>query len=183
MAQPPWRRKLEKRSPMQMPGAKGKITFRPVQDADRDFLFRLFASTREREFALTSWTAADKQDFLQDQFATQDRAYRMTYLGASFTIIQIDGMGIGRLYVARQDDCLRLIELTIAPEWRGRGIGTDILRSLMNEAHGGKVPVRLHVQTNNPARTLYLRHGFRPIATTGHHTELEWRPMIGPREI
>ncbi|MFZ7089904.1 GNAT family N-acetyltransferase [Primorskyibacter sp. 2E233] len=162
---------------------KGQVTFRSIQDSDRDFLFRLYASTREWEFELTKWTDADKQDFLERQFKTQDMAYRMSNLNATFCIIQMDGTDIGRLYVDRQDNCLRIIEFTLAPEWRGRGIGSDILRSLLNEAHGGKVPVRLSVMKNSPALALYLRHHFTRIADLPMHYELEWRPDIRPREM
>ena len=162
---------------------KGKVTFRPIQDSDTAFLLRLYASTREWEFELTRWSDADKQDFLERQFKTQDMAYRMTFLGAAFRIIQMDGVDVGRLYVDRTDTCLHIIDFTLAPEWRGRGIGTDLLRALMNEAHGGKVPVRLSVLKNNPAVNLYLRHGFRAMRDVGHHYELEWRPHTVPREI
>ena len=168
----------------QMHLQKGQVSFRPVQDSDRDFLFGLYASTRDWERqAVTTWTDADWQDFLTRQFSAQDRAYRMNFPGANFTVIQMGGADIGRLYADRQDDCLRIIELTIAPQWRGRGIGTDILRALMNEAHGGKVPVRLSVEKQSPAIRLYARHGFGAINDLGHHVEMEWRPATGPREI
>ena len=74
-------------------------------------------------------------------------------------------------------------EFFIRERVRGRGIGTDLLRSLMNEAHGGKVPVRLHVEKHSPALNLYLRHGFRAVSDAGHHVAMEWMPNTGPREI
>ncbi|MEY8837535.1 GNAT family N-acetyltransferase, partial [Cribrihabitans sp. XS_ASV171] len=88
-----------------------------------------------------------------------------------------------RLYLDRQDDCLRILELSLLTHYRGHGIGTDILRSLLNEAHGGKVPVRLQVERESPALRLYLRHGFRPVGQHGHHLELEWKPDLRKREI
>ncbi|WGW02976.1 GNAT family N-acetyltransferase [Tropicibacter oceani] len=159
------------------------MTFRPIQDSDRDFLFGLFASTREWEFQLTTWTEADKHDFLKSQFKAQDMSYRMNFLGAAFRIIQMDGVDIGRLYVDRPDTHMHIIDLTLAPEWCGRGIGSDILKALLNEAHGGKVPVRLSVEKQNPALNLYLRLGFRALSETATHYALEWRPQTGPREI
>lgn len=168
---------------MQIIAPKGKVSFRQIQDSDRDFLFALYASTREWEFQLTTWSEADKRDFLTRQFDAQDRSYRMSNPGAAFRIIQMDGADIGRLYVDRQDDCLRIIEFTIAPDWRGRGIGTDILRALMNEAHGGKVPVRLSVEKNSPAINLYRRHEFAITGDMRSHFAMEWRPATGPREV
>jgi len=162
---------------------QGQVSFRAVTDQDRDFLFSLYASTRAWERQAVAWTDADWDDFVGRQFKAQDQSYKMQFPGASFVIIQMDGVDIGRLYADRQDDCLRVIEFTIAPEWRGRGIGTDILRSLMNEAHGGKVAVRLSVEKNNPAISLYLRHGFAAVEDRGSHIAMEWRPDTGPREM
>ena len=162
---------------------QNKISFRVIGNEDNSFLRRLYASTREWEFELTQWSPADKDDFLSRQFEIQDQYYKTTYLGAVFRIIQLDGADIGRLYIDRRDDHLLIIDLTLLPGYRGKGIGTDILRSLLNEAHGGKVPVRLHVERNSPALSLYLRHGFKVTGTNGNHYAMEWRPDLGPREV
>lgn len=168
------------------PGApvrRGHIAFRVIHAADTPFLRRVHDSTRAWEFRLTRWNDADKDDFLRRQFELQDMSYQQSYPGMVRRIVTLDGVDIGRLYVDRQDDCLRIIEFSLLEAARGRGVGTDILRSLMNEAHGGKVPVRLFVQADSPALRLYLRHGFRPTGQSGHHIALEWRPATGPREI
>ncbi|WP_425102042.1 N-acetyltransferase family protein [Tropicibacter sp. S64] len=162
---------------------KGQVSFRPVQDSDRAFLMALYASTREWEFRITRWTEEDKKDFLEQQFKAQDLSYRMEFLGAKFLVIELDGVPVGRLYLDRQDDCLYIIEFTIAESHRGRGIGTDILKSLLNEAWGGKVPARLSVAHGNPALSLYRRLGFRPTNQTATHLRMEWRPDLSPREI
>jgi ribosomal protein S18 acetylase RimI-like enzyme len=154
-----------------------------IHDHDKDFLFRLYASTREWEFRLAVWTDDEKQAFLSQQFHAQDASYRLTFPAAVHRIIKLGGIDIGRLIVDRPDDCMKIIDLSLLPEHRGRGIGTDILRSLLNEAHGGKVPVRLHVLKNNPALNLYLRHGFRKTGEVGQRYAMEWSPDLRPREI
>jgi GNAT superfamily N-acetyltransferase len=162
---------------------RGAISFRVIHDVDGPFLRRVHASTREWELGLTLWSEAERADFLDRQFDLQDLHYRRTYPGAIFRIVVLDGIDIGRLYVDRRDDCLRILELSLLTPHRGRGIGTDILRSLLNEAHGGKVPVRLQVERESPALRLYLRHGFRPVGQRGHHLEMEWKPDLRKREI
>ncbi len=158
--------------------ARPQIAFRIITDDDTAFLQGLYNSTRAWEFAHTTWTPGDRAHFLEGQFMAQSRHYSLTYPRAVHRIIQLDQRDIGRLIVDRQDDCLRLIDLTLAPEQRGRGIGTDILRSLINEAHGGKVPLRLHVEKTSPAIRLYLRHGFRATNDQGHHFAMEWHPAM-----
>lgn len=158
------------------PAPQGKITFRIIGNDDQAFLLDLYKSTRAEEMANAILSKGDKDHFLEGQFRMQSEAYALNYIGAVHRIIQLDGVDVGRLIVLRADDVMRIIDLSLLPHIRGRGIGTDILRSLLNEAMGGKVPVRLAVEVNNPAIHLYLRHGFTPIETRGHHYEMEWRP-------
>lgn len=162
---------------------RGAISFRVIHDADAAFLRRVYAEGRDWEFRLTLWSEADKEDFLARQFDLQDLHYRRNHPDAVRRIIVLDGVDIGRLYLHRKDDCLHILEFGLLAAYRGRGIGTDILRSLLNEAHGGKVPARLHVERDSPALRLYLRHGFRPVGGRGHHLALEWRPDLRPREV
>ena len=155
---------------------KGKVTFRIIENSDDEFLFQLYASTRAEEMdAVIGWSEGDKEHLLRGQFHAQSHYYALGYIGAIHRIIQLDGVDIGRLIVNRADDHMRIIDLSLLPDYRGRGIGTDILRSLMNEAHGGKVPVRLAAIIGSPAARLYLRHGFLPVERRGYHVELEWK--------
>ncbi|KNG93141.1 hypothetical protein ATO11_13460 [Pseudaestuariivita atlantica] len=159
------------------------MTVRPVTDADDAFLFALYAESRAQEMAQTGWSAEATRDFLKSQFALQKRGYATSYPGATYTILQVDGIDGGRLTVDRQSDCLRLIDLLIASEWQGRGLGTDILRALMHEAQGGKVPLRLSVAKGNPVQQLYARLGFRVTGDIGQYWAMEWMPDLGPREV
>ena len=153
---------------------KGKVEFRIIGNDDDEFLFQLYASTREWEMAHAIMSEGDKDHFLRGQFKLQSQSYATNFIGAVHRIIQLDKLDIGRLIVNRADDHLRIIDLSILSAYRGRGIGTDILRSLLNEAHGGKVPARLHVIKDSPAMRLYTRHGFVPINDRGHYFEMEW---------
>ncbi len=166
-----------------MQQARARIGFRIITSADDAFLFAVFAGTREWEFQHTVWDPAEKDRFLRQQFAAQDAHYQLMFPKAVRRIIQANEVDIGRLYLDRRDDSLLIMDFSLLPAWRGRGIGTDILRSLINEAHGGKVPVRLHVEENSPALALYLRHGFQQTGRKGRHLAMEWQPDLRPAEI
>ena len=71
------------------------ITFRPIGDDDREFLYRVYASTREEELAQTPWNDDEKQQFLQMQFTAQHTHYQKYYDDAQFDLILIDGEPIG----------------------------------------------------------------------------------------
>ena len=75
----------------------------------------------------------------------------------------VDGDAAGRLYVRRALNVILIVDIALLAPFRGRGIGTAILRDLCDEAdHHGHV-ISLHVSTTNRARHLYARMGFRQI--------------------
>lgn len=161
----------------------GKINFRVIHDSDRQFLIELYGNTRAWEFENSIWSNEERDVFIKRQFELQDQSYKANYIGAIHRIIQLDDMDIGRLIVNRSNDIMHIIDLSILSAYQGRGIGTDILKSLINEAQGGKVPVTLSVEQNNPALHLYNRLGFQQVGVTGHHLSLKWEPYRGAREI
>jgi ribosomal protein S18 acetylase RimI-like enzyme len=83
---------------------------------------------------------------------------------------------IGRIVVERSGAAWRIVDLAIIPPQRNRGLGTTIMRALMDEAgHAGKT-VRLKVaSTHDPSMRLYLRLGFVPIETDPFYIEMEWQ--------
>jgi len=157
---------------------KVAIGYRPVEPEDRDFLCKVYASTRREELAPLSWTDAQKQEFLKMQFEAQDRYYRKQYAGDAFLMIQLDGRSVGRLYVGRWEEEIRIIDIALLPEYRGSGIGSAILSDLLAEAESEGKPVRIHVEKQNPALRLYKRLGFVPIADRGVYDLMQWSPKV-----
>lgn len=151
------------------------IALRPVGPDDRDFLLQVYASTREEELAQVPWSEGEKEAFLRHQFDAQDRHYREHYEGASFDVVELDGVPVGRLYVARWPDEIRIMELSLLPEHRGAGIGTRLVRSILDEATRAGVRTSVHVEHENPARRLYERLGFAHVADVGVYRLLEAR--------
>lgn len=136
------------------------ITLRPITDLDLEFLYRLYASTRQEELAVVPWTAEQKEVFLRQQFTAQHRFWQENYAGSSFDLVLRDGLPIGRLYVARWTRELRVVDIAFLPEHRGGGIGTRLLQELFAEADAAGKAVSVHVEAFNPARRLYERLGF-----------------------
>jgi GNAT superfamily N-acetyltransferase len=151
------------------------LTLRPVTPADAAFLFLVYASTRTEELASTDWDEQRKQAFLRMQFHAQSRHYALHYGGASFSVIEIDGAAVGRLYVDRPADEIRVVDIALLPQHRGHGIGTRLLRAILAEGADAGVPVTIHVEGFNPAMRLYLRLGFKEVADAGLYKLMEWR--------
>ncbi len=161
------------------------VSLRPASEADRAFLERLFRSVRWDELAPTDWPDQVKIDFLTSQFDLQQRHYRLAFAGADFDVIEHDGVAIGRLSVDRTTPNLHLVEISLAPEWRGRGVGGALLAQLQNEVRRGLgARVILNVErTNVGAQQLYRRLGFTESPPTspypGLSVEMTWPPPAG----
>lgn len=152
------------------------IGFRPITDADLEFLERLYRSTREDELATTPWSEDEKASFIAFQFRAQHQFYQQQFAAAEYLII-VDGEApIGRVYLDRRADELRLIDIALIPDRRGSGLGTQLLEDLLDEARARRLPVRIHVERFNPAMSLYLRLGFKPVEDQGVYQLMEWRP-------
>ncbi|MEY2550149.1 MAG: hypothetical protein QOG12_293, partial [Verrucomicrobiota bacterium] len=143
------------------------VTLRPITPADDAFLARVYASSRAEELAITDWSEELKANFCRSQFDAQSAYYAANYPDASFQIIERDGWPVGRLYVDRWEKEIRIVDITLLPEFRGSGIGTKLLRDLQAEARAAGKSLTIHVERFNRALALYQRLGFRQTEDKG----------------
>ncbi len=151
---------------------------RPAVPADRAFLVELFAETRAAELAALA-DDASRRAFVESQFELQDTHYRRYYVGARFDVIELAGEPVGRIYVHRREDEIRLMEITVAPAWRRRGIAARLVHDLIAESEASGLPIGLHVEPENPANAWYRRLGFRHIVDRGGYEFLMRQPGGG----
>jgi ribosomal protein S18 acetylase RimI-like enzyme len=151
----------------------GKITLRPVQESDDEFLLKVYGSTREQELAQVPWTAEQKQQFVRMQWEAQRNHYAAQHPHASHEIICIEGIAAGRLYLDRSGEKFHILDITILPEHRNRGAGSFLLNQIMAEAKEAGKPVSIYVETFNPSLRLFQRLGFTPIQQEGFHLLLQ----------
>ena len=116
--------------------------------------------------------------FLNQQFDLQRHHYQTHYDDAQFSVIEVDGTPVGRLYLWRGSRDHRIVDISLLPEWSGKGIGGAILDSVRNEAAAARRSVSIHVEQFNPARRLYDRKGFREISEDGPYWLMKWSPGI-----
>jgi len=157
----------------------GSISRRSVDVGDDVFLFEVYASTREDELAQVDWDDAQRESFLRMQFQAQSCHYTKEYPGAVFQIILFEGQPAGRLYVHRRPKEIRVMDIAVLPRFRGRGLGTALMKELLAEGDRSNRLVTIHVETFNPARHWYERLGFKPVADKGVYQLMEWQPRGG----
>src|SRR5918995_2479578 len=94
---------------------------------DHSFLLELFASTREQELAMFGANEDQKRAFVSMQYSAMSRCYPR----AENRIILAGNLPIGRTIIDRKPDELRLVDISILPEFRSRGIGAVMVNKLL----------------------------------------------------
>jgi ribosomal protein S18 acetylase RimI-like enzyme len=152
------------------------VALRPATPADAEFLYRVYANTRYEELAPVGWPPEQVEAFLRMQFRAQDTHYRRFFPATAFDVVECGGEPVGRLYVDRRPDEIRVVDIALLPEHRSRGLGTRLMAPLLAEAGAAGLPVRIHVEVNNPAKAWYARLGFVTTGGTDVYDLMEWNP-------
>ena len=155
------------------------IALRPVTDADREFLLGVYEASREIELSMTGWNAEQRRAFVEHQFTAQDAHYHEHYVGASFDIIMYAGDPAGRLYIYRGDKGTEILDITVVPTYRNRGIATSLVREITNEAAAAKHPVSIYIESFNPSQKLFSELGFTPAGGDDIVRKFQWTTSSG----
>ena len=89
------------------------------------------------------------------------------------------GCSIGRLYWHATCSTLTLMDVSLLPEWRGGGIGSELMHLITGHADRAGLPIGLHVEPTNPAHRLYQRFGFETADDNGVYLKMR-RPARQP---
>jgi ribosomal protein S18 acetylase RimI-like enzyme len=153
------------------------ITLRDSTVEDEPFLREVYACTREQELAMTPWNEEQRAAFLRFQFDAQHAHYRQQYPDASYEVILSDADPVGRLYVARRPGEIKVLDLTVLPQHRDKGIGSRLMNEILSEANNDGKSVLIWVEQTSPAQELFKRLGFSKIETDNYQDLLEWRSV------
>lgn len=151
------------------------VTLRPALEADEAFLLEVYASTRSDELSQSGWDDAQQRAFIKLQFAAQQQHYRTYYPQGEHSLILMNEKPVGRLYVARSPEEIRILDLALLAGHRNKGIGTRIIKDLMAESRKTGKPVRIYVESFNRALRLFERMGFLQVEEKGFHYLMQWQ--------
>lgn len=150
------------------------LTVRAADDGDQAFLKQLYASTRD-DLRLMPADPAFVDSLIVMQQNIQVIGYRNAYPEAEYLVLESQGEAIGRIVVHTGTDELRLVDISLLPQARGKGFGTAILRALQKSALQKNLPLALSVRRDNTqARRLYLTLGFQLVSGDELSEQLKW---------
>ena len=129
---------------------------RKAELSDFDFIWRLRVATMKQVVSQSyGWDEADQ------------RLYAKESLNGN--IVLVGGETCGVLTLSDWGDQLHLTWMAISPDLQGRGLGRELIEFCQRQAAEAGKPLTLQVLRNNPAASLYERHGFTVYSEEGPH--------------
>tara|TARA_R110001583_G_scaffold1282_3_gene10530 strand:- start:910 stop:1377 length:468 start_codon:yes stop_codon:yes gene_type:complete len=134
---------------------KFTIGFRAAKHEDLDFLLIL------RKKSMFKHLADAKIKLTNEQHLKRIKEH---YYDSHIILRDRKPIGLLKLGVVSLKDTsksLHIRQLQILPQYQGQGIGSKVLAVVKKRALQLQLPITLNVLLKNPARGLYLRHGFQ----------------------
>jgi GNAT superfamily N-acetyltransferase len=134
-----------------------KISVRPAHASDSEFAYQVLERTM-KSYAIETWGTWMEREARAETSADASAGRSQ--------IIQLGAASVGLFRVDRLPAHFQLDQLFILPGYQRRGIGAQVLRAVVSEAHSQGLPVHLRVLRVNPAKAFYLCHGFSVVSET-----------------
>jgi len=144
---------------------KLEIELRPATLADTKFLWDVFCISMKDYIIQTRGEWNEERE--KSQFLHQ------LDLSAAQVILS-KNLEVGFIMAPIKDNARWIHTICVVPEHQNRGIGTEVIRSIIGEIETQKIPLYLSVLKVNPARGLYERLGFGIIEETKHHFRMQF---------
>jgi GNAT superfamily N-acetyltransferase len=135
----------------------------PADEAHREFSYQVKkAAEGEYITSMFDWNEGVQRDFHAKAWQQQKP-----------DIITYSGKLIGTIATIEIEDCIEIGQFFILPEYQRKGIGTHLLKNILDKADQSGKNVTLKFLKNNPVKSLYVRNGFRLVYTSevAHHME------------
>ena len=145
-----------------MISANTEIRLRPAAPDDTPFLYALYCSVRTPEFAPLNLPPDQLEALLRMQYTARTGSYEAQFPDSDNDIVLSGDTPVGQLWVNRTGTEHLVVDISLLPEYRSSGIGSRLMRRLIEEADRRGVPLRCSVATNNPGSLrFHQRLGFQ----------------------
>jgi len=154
------------------------VTTRPTSDDDSMLLFELYASSRAEELSRSGWVTPQQRSFFRMQAQNQELYFQRHYDHLDRRTICINGFSAGRVLIDRPGHAITVVDLALLPAFRGRGVGSLLIRSILQEAAEKRLPVHLEAPKRGDVFVHCEQLGFRCIEDAGDRWHMVWHPRL-----
>ena len=141
-----------------------KIRF--ATPGDYDWIYALkVESVRPYVEKIWDWDEDYQKEDFDDDFSHMEQ----------FQVIEVDGKFAGFVQYDTEGRYMEVVEIHLLPEYRGNGIGSDVLRYLQKVCIAQDKTIRIGCfKENQCAKVLYQKLGFMQTEETDTHYILEY---------
>lgn len=132
-----------------------EVEFKPATEADLDFLDEIH-------------TACMKKHVMK-VYLWNPQLFRQTFNPKIIEIIMLEKVAVGMVQILKKESEIYLANLLISPSFQNRGIGSMVLKRVINQAQVLGLPIKLQVLHHNRAKYFYERFGFNVMEKTQTH--------------
>jgi GNAT superfamily N-acetyltransferase len=133
---------------------------------DRSLIILIPADETNKEFSYQVKEAAEGE-YITLMFGWDENVQRDFHAKAWQShkpdIITYDGKPIGTIAIIESEDYIEIGQFFILPDYQNKGIGTHLLKNILDKADQSGKNVTLRFLKNNPVKSLYIRNGFRVV--------------------
>ena len=145
---------------------------------DEGFIRRLMLEMLSNQLRPASWPAAIRESLLEAQYQVRRQGFRQTADNRPGTVTVLDGKPVAWYVTSEDPQRIHLVSLIVLNDYRAKGIGSAILKNVLDPADRDRKTVRLSVSLGNiRAIALYSRFGFRQLENDGIHIRMERAPQ------
>ena len=152
------------------------VTRRAASEQDDAFLYDLFKVIRMPEFAHVLMPPEALETLMRIQYNGQKSSYAAQYPGGH-DVVLVDGNAAGRIWLYRDPEEHHIVDISLRPEYRNRGIGAGLVTDAVGAARQAGVPLCCSVAVTNPGSLrFHQRLGFKIVSQDEMYYELAVEP-------
>jgi ribosomal protein S18 acetylase RimI-like enzyme len=158
----------------------GTLTLRRERAEDDAFLYALFVSHASRPLRQGGVAAAMIDQLMPMQYRAQSGTHRGMFPDAVYSIIERDGVPVGRLIEQDEGETVYFVDFAFLPEHQAKGTGTALIEKIADEWGARGRTARVEVMIGNEHSLKLCRNlGFEraPEAKMGY-VELRRAPTL-----
>jgi len=125
----------------------------------------LLLANEKRLSARKGWRA---ERFLKNVTASTQNEVNGKVANSTTYVIEYDNVQVGRLRLLQPDNELHIAGIQIHPKHQRKGIGSQVILTMMKKAKEENLPLTLEIEKDNPdAKRLYIKLGFEFVEDRG----------------
>ena len=148
------------------------IKLLPADELHREFSYQVKKSAYgEYITQIWGWDESIQRDFHTEDWQ-QKRPEIITY----------GNKPVGTIAVIESENCIEIEQFIILLEYQNQGIGSYLLKRILDKADRVGQLTTLKVLKNNPVKSLYVRYGFEIVGFDGTFYSMERKPKGSANE-